>query len=99
MHEHVVTDYTPPSQRDLEAAKITLENHFELSYHWVSHPGMRDLSDPDVATREMQFMIDSGGRSVVDVSTRGMMLYPKGHAGSLRTQRRTPHHGLWALLR
>ena len=45
MHEHVVTDYTPPAQRGRKPVEITLENHFELSYHWVDHPGMRDLSD------------------------------------------------------
>jgi phosphotriesterase-related protein len=77
MHEHVVTDYTPPAQRRLKPIEITLENHFELSYHWVDHPGMRDLSDANVATREMQLMVESGGRSVVDVSTRRMILYPQ----------------------
>jgi phosphotriesterase-related protein len=77
MHEHVVTDYTPPAQRGRDPVEITLENHFELSYHWVDHPGMRDLSDAQVATREMQLMVESGGRSVVDVSTRGMILYPQ----------------------
>jgi phosphotriesterase-related protein len=77
MHEHVVTDYTPPAQRHLKPIEITLQNHFELSYHWVDHPGMRDLSDASVATREMQLMLESGGRSVVDVSTRQMILYPQ----------------------
>src|SRR5262245_20281223 len=31
MHEHVVTDYTPPGQRNQPEVKITLENHFELT--------------------------------------------------------------------
>ena len=78
MHEHVLTDYTPPSQRDLAEVEIVLENHFELTYHWVNYPGMRRLSDADVATREMKLMVESGGRSVVDVSTRGMVLFPEG---------------------
>ena len=77
MHEHVVTDYTPPAQRDQPEVEITLENHFELSYHWVRHPGMRRLSDREVATREMQWMVQSGGCAVVDVSTRGMVLFPE----------------------
>ena len=77
MHEHVVTDYTPPAQRGRKPVEITLENHFELSYHWVDHPGMRDLSDTEVAVSEMTYMVESGGRSVVDVSTRGMVLYPE----------------------
>ncbi len=77
MHEHIVTDYTPPSQRSLKDEEITLENHFELSYHWVDHPGMRRLSDADIATREMQWMVQSGGKSAVDVSTRMMVLYPE----------------------
>lgn len=78
MHEHVLADYTPPAQRGRKPAEITLENHFELSYHWVDYPGMRDLSDSGVATREMTLMVASGGRSVVDVSTRSMTLYPEG---------------------
>jgi phosphotriesterase-related protein len=77
MHEHVVTDYTPPAQRDQPEVEITLENHFELTYHWVRYPGMRRLSDQEVATREMQWMVQSGGRAVVDVSTRGMILFPE----------------------
>ncbi len=77
MHEHVVTDFTPPAERGLEEVEITLENHFELSYHWLDHPGMRRLNDPEMAVREMTWMLRDGGRSVVDVSTRGMVIYPE----------------------
>lgn len=76
MHEHVVTDYTPPLERALPEVAITLENHFELMYHWVQYPGMRRISDAEIAINEMKWMVESGGRTIVDVSTRGMILYP-----------------------
>jgi phosphotriesterase-related protein len=77
MHEHVVTDYTPPLERALKEVEITLQNHFELAYHWVQYPGMRRISDAEIATNEMKWMVESGGRTIVDVSTRGMIVYPE----------------------
>jgi phosphotriesterase-related protein len=76
MHEHVVTDYTPPLERALKEVEITFENHFELMYHWVQYPGMRRISDAEIATNEMKWMMESGGRTIVDVSTRNMIVYP-----------------------
>jgi phosphotriesterase-related protein len=76
MHEHVVTDYTPPLERGLKEVEIKLDNHFELMYHWVQYPGMRRISDAQIATNEMKWMVESGGRTIVDVSTRNMIVYP-----------------------
>ena len=78
MHEHVVCDLTPTARRPEEPAEITLENVWELNYHWVDAPGIRVLLDRDVAVREMQRMVKDGGRSVVDVSTHPMVLDPVG---------------------
>lgn len=77
MHEHVVTDYTPPLERALKEVEITMQNHFELAYNWVQYPGMRRISDAEIATNEMKWMMESGGRTIVDVSTRGMIVYPE----------------------
>lgn len=76
MHEHVATDLTPPEQRGLQPAEITLETVWDLNYDWVDAPGLRDLSDIGVATREIMRMVDAGGKSIVDVSTRGMVCDP-----------------------
>ncbi|MDP6787479.1 MAG: hypothetical protein QF830_07715 [Rhodospirillales bacterium] len=80
MHEHVVCDFTLPAQRAAadEAAEITLETVWEINYHWVDAPGNRRLLDRDVAVREMTRMVEAGGRSVVEVSTRPMILDPEG---------------------
>ncbi len=80
MHEHVVCEFTPPAQRAAadEAAEVTLETVWEINYHWVDAPGNRRLLDRDVAVREMTRMVESGGRSVVDVSTQPMILDPEG---------------------
>ena len=80
MHEHVVCDFTPPAERAAadEAAEITLETVWQMNYEWVDVPGNRRLLDRDVATREMARMVEAGGRSVVDVSTRPMILDVEG---------------------
>jgi phosphotriesterase-related protein len=78
MHEHVLTDLTPPDQRDVTQADITFENLYDAAYNWVDTPGIRRITDREVAAREMQWMIDDGGKSIVDVSTRGMEIFPEG---------------------
>jgi len=84
MHEHVLADFTPPAQRGLEEAEITLETVWEINYHWVDVPGNRRLTDPEVAVAEMRRMLSAGGKSVVDVSTRGMVIDPTGLADVAR---------------
>ncbi|MBL6928158.1 MAG: aryldialkylphosphatase [Rhodospirillales bacterium] len=76
MHEHLATEFTPPAQRGEIPAEITLETIWELNYNWVDAPGVRCLTDTEVAVREVERMIEAGGKSVVDVSTRGMGVDP-----------------------
>ncbi len=76
MHEHPATDFTPPAERGQEPAEITLETVWELNYNWVDAPGVRCLTDVEVAVREVDRMIAAGGKSLVDVSTRGMGVDP-----------------------
>lgn len=80
MHEHVICDFTPPAARAAadSAPEITLRNVWETNYNWVDCPGNRRLLDREVAVREMERMKQAGGRSVVDVSTRPMILDPSG---------------------
>lgn len=80
MHEHIATEFTPPAERGREPAEITLETVWELNYNWVDVPGNRCLTDVEVAVGEIRRMLDAGGKSVVDVSTRGMGVDP----GALR---------------
>ena len=79
MHEHILTDLTPPDERrDLEEAVITFENLYDSTYNWMDTPGIRRITEPDIAVREMEWMLDDGGRSIVDVSTPGMAIFPEG---------------------
>ena len=78
MHEHVVVDFTPPLQRSEERVEITLENRWQMDYEWIDAPGNRWLMDVEVAVREMERMVKDGGGSVVEVSTRPMVLNPSG---------------------
>ena len=78
MHEHVVCDFTPPVRRSEEGVEITLENRWQMDYEWVDAPGNRWLLDREVAVREMQRMVNDGGKSVVDVSCHPMLLDPEG---------------------
>ena len=78
MHEHIATEFTPPAQRGEQPVEITLETIWELNYNWVDAPGVRCLTDREVAIREVDRMIEAGGKSIVDVSTRGMGAEPAG---------------------
>lgn len=76
IHEHVLMDFTPLDRRGEPDADITLSTVWDIAYRWTEAPGVRRLDDPDVAVRELGWMLEEGGRTVVDVSTRGMTLFP-----------------------
>lgn len=78
MHEHVLVDFTPPSRRNEPDSEITLETVWQLNYDWVDAPGIRRLTDAELAVREMRRLKEAGGRSVVEVSTPGMAIQPAG---------------------
>jgi phosphotriesterase-related protein len=79
MHEHILTDLTPLDQRrDLEEAVITFENLYDAAYNWMDTPGIRRFTEPEIAVREMELMLEDGGRSIVDASTPGMEIFPDG---------------------
>ena len=62
LHEHVVVDFTPPARRPEEGVEITLQNRWQMDYEWVDARGNRCLLDRDVAVREMERMVEDGGR-------------------------------------
>ena len=78
LHEHVVVDFTPPARRPEGGVEITLQNRWQMDYEWVDARGNRCLLDRDVAVREMERMVEDGGRSLVEVSTHPMHIDPEG---------------------
>jgi phosphotriesterase-related protein len=78
-HEHVLCDVTPPH---LAAAgpevEITLENVWEIRYHWFRHPGNQRLTDEGIAARELRAFREAGGRTVVELTSGGLRRNPGG---------------------
>jgi len=44
MHEHVVTDFTPPAQRGRKEVELTFETLYDSARHWADTPGVRRLT-------------------------------------------------------
>jgi len=80
MHEHILCDLTPPGRfRSAEPeVEISLENTWEIRYHWCNHPGNNRLDQEEVAVRELVRMREAGGRSVVELTCRGLKRNPVG---------------------
>jgi phosphotriesterase-related protein len=80
MHEHVLCDLTPPalaSQGEPEV-EITLENVWEIHYHWVKHLGNSRLNQEEIAVQELKRLRETGGRSLVEMTCSGMKRNPLG---------------------
>jgi phosphotriesterase-related protein len=80
IHEHILCDLTPPglSAPDGGETEITLENVWEIRYHWNKHPGNCRLDDYGVAVKELRRTKADGGGAVVDQTSRGMKRDPSG---------------------
>lgn len=80
MHEHVLCDITPPELAvlGLPEVEITLENCFEVRYHWCKHTGNHRLVDRDVAIAELAKLKDCGGSALVELSCGGIKPDPSG---------------------
>ena len=80
IHEHVLCDLTPPSLANSEEreVEITLENVWEIQYHWVKHLGNSRLNEEGVAVQELRRMGKAGGRSIVELSNVGTKRNPQG---------------------
>ena len=80
MHEHVLCDITPPEMAGLglPEVEITLENCFEVRYHWCKHTGNHRLVDRDVAADELVRLKDCGGTALVELTCGGIRPDPGG---------------------
>src|SRR4051812_25759597 len=78
MHEHLLGDYTPPNRRPEPALPITMQNRWQMDYEWVNAKGNVNLTNFDVALLEMQRLVADGGRTLVDVTTPGLVSDPVG---------------------
>ena len=81
MHEHLLCDIRPPSQRKPEelGPEIALDNVWAINYGTAVPSARNRLLDArDVAADEVQRMLAAGGRSVVDLSSGGLNPDPLG---------------------
>ena len=78
MHEHLLGDYTPPNRRPEPAEPITMQNRWQMDYEWVTAKGNVNLLNQEVALLEMQRLYAEGGRTLVDVTTPGLVTIPVG---------------------
>jgi phosphotriesterase-related protein len=82
MHEHVLCDITPPSLAALNdpGPEITLENVWAINYGKVRHATKYRLDLIDIAVHEVEQMVASGGRSIVELTCGGLRPDPNGLA-------------------
>lgn len=80
MHEHILCDLTPLGKfdDDIQQVDITLENVWEIRYHWCNHPGNNLLDQWDLAVNELKNMRVTGCHSIVELTTRGIKRNPLG---------------------
>ena len=80
IHEHVLCDLTPAALANSgrPEVKITLENVWEVRYHWAKHLGNSRLNEEDVAVSELRRMREKGGQSLVELSSGGTKRNPEG---------------------
>lgn len=80
MHEHVLCDITPPAlaAKRLPEVEITLENSFDIRYHWCEHTGNNRLSDRAVAVAELTKLKACGGAALVELTCCGIKPDPEG---------------------
>jgi phosphotriesterase-related protein len=80
MHEHILCDLTPPGQFEsgIPESPISLENLWEIRYHWCKHPGNNRLVDYDTAIKEVNRFESVGGSAIVDLTSTGIKRDPVG---------------------
>jgi len=78
IHEHILCDVTPPGlgASGAKEVDITLENVWEIRYHWQKHLGNGRLDNPGVAIQELERFRSAGGQAIVDQTCIGMKRDP-----------------------
>jgi phosphotriesterase-related protein len=74
MHEHLLCDIRPPSQRGAEhlGPEIRLDTVWAINYGTLPAARKYLLDDVRVATAEVQRMLAAGGRTVVELTCGGL---------------------------
>lgn len=80
MHEHLLWDIRTAEMKAApdQGPEITLCNCFQLNYGRVKFPGNRVFRSWETATREVELMLDAGGKSIVELSSGGLAPDPIG---------------------
>jgi phosphotriesterase-related protein len=80
MHEHILIDVTFPGQfpPGTPDGVITLENVWDIRYHWSKFPGNSRLDQEDIAIRELQALRGTGVGTVVELTPVGLKRNPEG---------------------
>ncbi|MEO3796949.1 hypothetical protein ABGB14_42690 [Nonomuraea sp. B10E15] len=88
-HEHLLADLSRPlparattSERAIDNAPITLDNHYRVRRHHTSED-LR-LDSVDVAVAELRPYTEAGGRTIVDATSIGLGRDPRGLAAVSR---------------
>lgn len=82
MHEHLIWDIrtTAMAADPDQGPEISLCNCFRMNYGRWKVPGNLVLRCRDTAAREVQAMVDAGGRTIVELSNGGLRPDPDGLA-------------------
>ncbi|MBI5444457.1 MAG: hypothetical protein HY900_25005 [Deltaproteobacteria bacterium] len=82
-HEHVFADLTcyfvePPDPESRSRARepVTLENLHWIRYNWRANLDCQQLLDEEIASRELRRFAETGGKTLVDQSSRGLFRNP-----------------------
>jgi phosphotriesterase-related protein len=80
MHEHVLCDITPPelATQGGSEVEITLENVWDVNYHWGRYLGNSRLNEEEVAVQELERFHQVGGKTIVELSNVGTKRDPVG---------------------
>ena len=74
MHEHLLVDIRPPSKRRPEdlGPDLRLDTVWAINYGSLAAARNYLLNDIDLATAEVQRMLEAGGRTIVELSSGGL---------------------------
>lgn len=87
MHEHLIWDIRTPAMTvdPDQGPEISLCNCYRMNYGRWKVPGNLVLRCRDTAAREVQAMVDAGGRTIVELSSGGLKPDPDGLAEIARS--------------
>ena len=74
MHEHIICDITRPklAATGVEGDEIDICNCWQINYGQKTSALKYKLNQVDIAIREIQDMVEAGGRTVVELTCGGL---------------------------